>query len=146
MSSTNTANTSFLQQLKTASWDRLGMALSFICAIHCLLTPFVILSVPMLARYYLVHPLFHWFMALLIVPVGVLSFLHGYRHHRQAIVFYLGLPGLIVISFAPIFAHNLWREALSVYFEPLAMTIGSLLLISAHWFNRRGCRDCHHNH
>lgn len=140
------SNTSFLEQLRTASWDRLGMFLSFICAVHCLVTPLILLSVPMLTRYYLVHPYFHWILAILIVPVGVLSFLHGFKHHGRSIVFVLGLPGLVIIATVPLFTHNLFPNLVPYYFEPAMMTVGSLLLIAAHWINRKACRNCEHNH
>lgn len=137
---------SFLESLRTATWDRLGMALSVICAVHCLVTPLVLLSVPMLTRYYLVHPFVHWILAILIVPVGVISFLHGYRHHKRVIVLVMGLPGLIIISTVPVLTHQMFPTLVPPYFETVMMTIGSLLLIAAHWINLRACRHCKHQH
>jgi hypothetical protein len=115
--------------------DKMGMFLSLLCAVHCILTPMLILSLPIMARYYMAHPAFHWILALMIFPVGVLAFYHGYRHHRRSLVFFLGIPGLLIVSVVPTFFHaylNLWSE-------PLAMVMGSGLLVSAHWLNRRSC-------
>ncbi len=120
------------------SWDKVGMGLSFLCAVHCLMTPVIILSLPILARYYLVHPVFHLLLALAIVPVGLVAFWGGYRHHKNPLVFILGIPGLILVVGVPYLVHSLgflWNE-------PLLMVLGSGLLIAAHWYNRRACRHC----
>jgi hypothetical protein len=127
-----------LKNLDYVSWDRLGMGLSFLCAIHCLLTPIVILSLPILARYYLVHPLVHYGLALVLLPVGLLAFYAGLRHHRNYWVLILGIPGLFVVAVVPYLVHEL---SLNLN-EPVLMVVGSLLLISAHWINRRSCAHC----
>lgn len=133
-----------LKNLDYVSWDRVGMWLSFLCAVHCVLTPLMILSLPILARYYLAHPLMHLLLALMILPVGLVAFVLGYRHHRQKSIFFYGIPGLLIVSFVPYIVHSL-HIGLN---EQLFMIVGSGLLIFAHWKNRRACRDCalHHSH
>jgi hypothetical protein len=116
--------------------DKIGMFLSFLCAVHCILTPVLILSLPIMARYYMAHPAFHWLLALLVLPVGVLAFYQGYRHHRRLAVFWLGIPGLVIVAIVPTFFHaylNMWSE-------PFFMVTGSGLLISSHWLNRHSCQ------
>ncbi len=120
------------------SLDKLGMSLSLICAIHCAVTPLIILSLPIMARYYVAHPWFHWVMALMIVPVGLWAFISGYRHHGKSSVLILGVAGLIIIGIVPVFFHS----SLSYWSEPVVMIVGSALLISAHWINRKSC-SCH---
>lgn len=115
--------------------DKIGMSLSFLCALHCVLTPFVMLSLPIMARYYLAHPYFHWLLALFIVPVGLLAFLNGYKHHHRIIVFWLGVPGLMIVGLVPLLFHS----QLTWWSEPILMILGSALLISSHWLNRRSC-------
>lgn len=131
-----------LKQNGLAFLDRLGMSLSLICAIHCVLTPVVILSLPIMARFYVAHPWFHWLIAILIVPVGLWAFISGYRHHGRSIVLKLGIPGLIIIGFVPVFFHT----SLNWWSEPLLMICGSSLLISAHWINRKSCACDIHGH
>ncbi len=115
--------------------DKLGIFLSFLCAIHCLLTPMVMITLPIMARYYVAHPLFHWALAALILPIGLLAFYQGYKHHHKMTVFYLGVPGLLIISIVPTFFHQYLR----VWSEPVLMIVGSFLLVLAHWTNRRSC-------
>jgi hypothetical protein len=124
-------------------WDQIGLGLSVICALHCLLLPFVLLSLPMLARYYLANPFFHVFLALLILPVGTYAFLAGFRHHRNLWVLFLGMPGMFLVVVVPYLVH-----ALNIFLpETALMILGSILLISAHWINRKSCQTCQaHQH
>ena len=127
-----------LKRWELASWDRLGMGLSILCALHCILTPVMILSIPLLARYYLAHPLFHFLLALLIIPVGLIAFFMGIRKHHNWKVLILGLPGLILVTLTPyvVHVHNLELN------EPALMVIGSVMLVSAHLLNRKSCLTC----
>lgn len=130
-----------LKNLDYVSWDRVGMGLSLLCALHCILTPLIILSLPILARYYLVHPIFHLILALVIIPVGLIAFVAGYRHHRKWITFALGVPGLVLVSLIPYLVHGLGLKLP----EQAFMVLGSGLLIAGHWINRRACTDCDHH-
>lgn len=129
------------KNLDYVSWDKLGMGLSILCALHCLLTPMIILSIPFLARYYLAHPLFHLILALAIIPVGLVAFANGIRHHHNWWVLVLGLPGLVLVTGTPYMVHiqNMpWNEQ-------WVMVLGSLLLVSAHLLNRKSCSSCAHH-
>jgi hypothetical protein len=127
-----------LKNLDYVSWDRIGMGLSILCAVHCLATPLVILSLPILARYYLVHPLFHFLLAGVIIPVGLIAFVAGLRHHRNWWVLVLGIPGLVLVTGVPYLVH-VQNFNLN---EPLMMVLGSLSLVMAHLLNRRSCLSC----
>jgi hypothetical protein len=130
-----------LKWLDDINWDRLGIGLSFLCAVHCLVTPLVLISLPILARYYVSHPLFHLLLALAIVPVGFLAFLSGFRHHATPWALVLGIPGLLLVATVPYFAHVLFWNIN----ETVLMILGSGLLITAHLLNRRACRSCAHH-
>lgn len=115
--------------------DKWGINLSLLCLIHCLVTPFILMSLPIMARYYLAHPWFHWVMAILIVPVGVRAFYAGYLLHKNLRVFYFGIPGLLAIGIVPVFFHSV----LNFYTEIAIMVAGGSSLIVAHLMNRRSC-------
>lgn len=135
-----------LETVRVISLDKLGMSLSFLCAIHCLVTPLIMLSLPIMARYYLAQPWFHWALALFIVPIGVWAFISGYRHHGKILVLFLGLPGLLIIGIVPVFFHNYLHWFQYWWSETAFMIIGSSLLISAHWINRKACSHELHHH
>lgn len=137
-----------MQDKITDGLDRIGIALSTLCAVHCVLTPIVILSLPIMARFYVAHPWFHYVMALLIVPVGVLAFVRGYRHHHNLKVLALGIPGLFLVGIFPMIFHSgiSMMRGLSIWTEPTILVIGSVCLIVAHWNNRRSCACADHHH
>ena len=126
----------------TINWDKVGMILSAACAVHCVLGPAVILSMPIMARYYLAHPWFHVGFAFFIIPVGLVAFVKGYQHHKSALVLALGLPGLFVVGIVPMLIHNGFLPIN----EPAAMIFGSALLILAHYLNRKSCGCAEHQH
>ncbi len=120
-------------------WDQVGMMVSSLCFVHCVVTPIFILSLPWLGEYF--HdPLFHIFIFLLVVPIGLYAFFQGYSHHKNKSVLALGIPGLFAVglgAFVPErIAHQIGHESLTI--------VGSILLISAHYINRRVCRKHRH--
>lgn len=120
--------------------DRLGIFISSLCIVHCLLLPIFILSLPIMARYYLAHPWFHVVIAVLVIPVGLFAFIRGFRHHRKKIVVGLGIPGLLIVAFGPLLVHTLFNK----WNEAAILLVGSALLIAAHILNRRECKTCPH--
>jgi hypothetical protein len=118
--------------------DRIGMLLSFLCAVHCLVLPFFMISLPIMARYYLAHPWFHLGLALVIVPVGLVSFWLGFRHHQKRFILSTGILGLMLVGVAPAVLQS---PSFVSYarFEPWFIGFGSILLVWSHWKNRRAC-------
>lgn len=112
-------------------WDRVGGWLSAACAIHCLVTPFITLSLPFWV--YTIHysPV-HLAVALFVIPIGIFAFWHGYRKHGKAHVVALGVLGLglmLVSLFAPATREQLrWNDLMALS--------GSCFLIVAHGLNR----------
>lgn len=126
-----------LEHKEIDRWDRIGLLLSGLCAIHCLVTPLLILSLPLLAEKF-ASPWVHIVMALFVVPVGLFAFWSGYRHHQKNHILALGFAGLALIGSAAVGPH-LWFGFLG---DDLMTVIGSGLLICAHLLNRRACQ-CH---
>ncbi len=131
----------FSRQADYGFWDQIGTFLSFLCLIHCVLTPFVVLSLPILARYYLANPLIHLALALAIVPVGLWSFYRGYSHHASTKPLVLGIPGIFLVSATPYLVHVQGFDLP----ESGLVIIGSIFLIIAHRINRRSCQKCAHH-
>lgn len=122
-------------------WDKIGIGLSVLCLVHCLTLPMIILSLPIMARFYLGNPFVHIGLAILILPVGLISFFKGYGHHHNWRPMALGFLGLVMISVTPILVHILnWNLP-----ESLLVAVGSVVLIFAHIKNRRACNRCYHS-
>ena len=93
-------------------FDRLAIALSGICAIHCVIFPVVAGFLPLLATTLhhgnTLHEFwFHQFILLFILPVSILALITGYRCHKQLTPLLIGGLGLLILVFIAIFAGTL---------------------------------------
>lgn len=121
----------------TDRWDKLGIFLSSLCAIHCLVTPLLVLALPVMGEFF-EQEWVHLTMALFVVPVGLFAFWSGYKHHHQSKVFALGVLGLSMVGGASLAPHE-WVE---FWGHDMVTILGSMFLIIAHVLNRRACL-CH---
>lgn len=112
---------------KPGFWDRIGIGLSGICAIHCLLVPVVVSLIPLWPAFEELHGYTHLFFFLAIAPTVVLSLRK--RHDSLLITLFL-IGGVLVIFFAWFF-----NDTLGEYGEAGITLVGSLLLIRGHWLN-----------
>ena len=130
------------------NYDFLGIFLSILCGIHCLITPFLLLYFPSLGENF-ESP---WVHALLMALVGWAFYQSVYLHykiHRSKPTLGLGILGfavLLIVSIIEVFFHSDEHghgvnethhdESFMLY---LAIT-GSILLITSHILNIRKCK------
>jgi|CXWL01.1.fsa_nt_gi peptidoglycan/LPS O-acetylase OafA/YrhL len=114
--------------------DSVGQALSVLCIVHCLATPFVLAAAPT-ASHLLggVHPV----LLVFVVGTALWAFIPGYRHHKRPMIIVAALVGVTLLTVATVlFEGNIWLEG--------ALTIpGAAMLMWAHWKNRRCLHDAH---
>ncbi|MDX1420795.1 MAG: MerC family mercury resistance protein [Rubricoccaceae bacterium] len=104
-------------------WDRLGVVLSGLCAVHCLALPVLLLALPCAGLGALVHEATHPAMAAFLVPVT----LRAAKSAPGASLLHAGL-GVVCLAVP---AHAFLGECLG-----LALTLaGSGLLILGHRTN-----------
>lgn len=121
-------------------WDRIGIIISSVCLVHCLLVPFILMLFPFVESKY---DHFHELLTIFVVVPAFLAFIPGYKKHRNINVLYLAVTGLIFIMSAAFlediyFSHNAAR---------IVTILGSLFMILAHARNIKHahqCRTCHH--
>ncbi len=121
-------------------FDLIGISLSGICFIHCVLTPILIMLTPFLAGHE-----FHENIIYLIIPTAGIALAVGCSRHRDIWVAVIGISGISVLILALIF-HTTFGELVG-----LVLTMfGSILIISAHYRNRLLCKKesfkCHSGH
>ncbi len=114
-------------QLLAGFWDRLGMGVSGLCAIHCMMTPVLVSLLPVWPSLEMYHDYSHFAFFLVIAPVVYFSLK---KRHDNKQVFLLMIVGLAII-----FSAWLFRNALGEYGESLVTLAGSTLLIRGHWLN-----------
>ena len=108
--------------------DILGVAASMLCAIHCLLLPFLLTFGTVGGLAWMENPLFEWIIILTSIFLACLSLFQSYRFkHRNS------RPFLIVsIGFSLLFFSQLTQNH-SV--EHLIMAFGGIIIASAHLYN-----------
>jgi glucose uptake protein GlcU len=91
--------------LKTHSKaDRIGIWASILCAIHCALTPVLLIALPTFGKAW-AHPATHWGMALIVIPIAVFMMLKGYRKHARKWILVTGCVGIVLIVIGAILPY-----------------------------------------
>lgn len=123
-------------------FDFVGALTSFLCIIHCVSLPLLIVFVPSMASYFSDEGVAHYMLYSVAIVAALLSIAPGYRMHlKKAPLIWLG-AGLASLGLAT-FAH----DYLGHDYEPFIAVFGSLLIIRAHYLNHKLCHHCHeHNH
>lgn len=118
------------------NWDVIGISVSLFCAVHCLLLPVLITSLPFLGIEILENKRFEVFVLLFSLIAGFLALRSGYKKHHQLkwipIIFLLGFLILIASNFLPISSRT----------EGLLKMIALPMVVAAHIFNWYYARHC----
>lgn len=76
--------------------DRIGILASILCAIHCALTPVLLIFLPTFGKAW-AHPSTHWGMAIIVIPIAIIMMRKGYKKHAKKWVVAVGSLGIIFI-------------------------------------------------
>jgi hypothetical protein len=115
-------------------WDTWGQALSLLCMAHCMLLPLVLGAMPAVMTRTLEEAPIHLGVVALAAVISGVSFVPGFRQHRDWRVAGLGAVGLGLLVMAVLVLPEGAAET--------AMTVaGGATLVVAHGLNRRRCRD-----
>lgn len=112
-------------------WDRIGVGLSGLCLIHCLLLPVLVTLLPWLGEHFEDERV-HLMFAALTVPVALIAFVPNFLRFRRRGILALGLAGAACLMTGAL-AHDLVGET----GEHLLTILGGVLLITGHLQNYR---------
>lgn len=119
---------------KQAIVDKLGMITAALCAVHCVLLPFLLPALPLIASSFFAEEWFEQTMLSLSILIGFWAIIGGfYRYHRKLYPVYLLVLGGLVYLNKGMFGHEL---------EPWILSIGAALIVAAHFTNLKLCRSC----
>ncbi len=93
--------------------DHLAISMAVICAIHCLVTPVLLVSLPILATTFWVDENFHVWMLLLVIPTTSLAMFSGCRKHKDRMVVALAALGLSLLVAALLSERALQSESMA---------------------------------
>ncbi len=117
--------------------DKLAICGSALCAIHCLLSPLLLLFIPFLSTVQLFDEhVFHQLITSLLVPLSALALVVGYWRHKDYMVSLLGGLALAMLVALVIFGHDHLSESGEII-GLLVLTAG---LIGIHIRNYSLCR------
>lgn len=119
-------------------WDKLGMWLSYGCAVHCALMPFVIGYLAVNGMGWIAEESTEWTIIIASLTIGLVRLSYSYlKEHKQPepVVFFLIGVSLIFIAKSVFFEtpENL---------EPVGMVAGGMLIGTAHFRNQAKCKCC----
>lgn len=123
-----------LQQIS----DKTAIGLSFLCILHCLFLPLLLLLLPPVTGLLALNDeVFHLALLYVIVPLSSVTLLVGYRKHKQPSVLTAGISGLVLLLAAVLFGHDYLGETAEV----VLTVIGSVAVAWGHLRNYR-LRQC----
>ena len=117
--------------------DRIGVAASIVCLIHCLLLPLAVPLLPLLAGVVEAESV-HAGLLVFLAICALLAFVPGYRTHRAILVPAVGGFGIALLAGGAL-AHDV---ALLEGLDTPLTVVGGLVLIATHLANLRLCRNC----
>ena len=85
-------------------FDSIGVIASILCAIHCALTPVLLILLPTFGKAWS-HPATHWGMAIIVIPIAIFMMLKSYKKHAQKKIIYIGGIGILLIIIGAILPY-----------------------------------------
>ncbi len=115
-------------------YDKAGIWISSLCALHCLALPVLLPAVPLIASSFVAEAWFERTILSISILIGFIGLFIGfYKYHRQLYPLYSLTMGGLIYWNKDIFGHE---------YEPFTIALGALLIIVAHYINLKLCRAC----
>ena len=124
-----------IQQLS----DKTAICLSFLCVVHCLLLPVLLIVLPPISGLLALNDeMFHQWLLFAVVPISLIALYMGYLHHKNKQVFIVGSIGLGILAMAAFLGHDILGE----HMEVIVTVMGSSIIAFAHVRNYQlRCQD-----
>ena len=117
--------------------DNLGITISSVCAIHCVLLPVIFIIAP---YSFLASHEFHEALIYFILPCAAIAFILGCRKHGDIKVAIMGTLGVMLLGSSLLFHDIFHADQHSEELITVLITVaGSLMLILSHLRNRKLC-------
>lgn len=116
--------------------DKLAISLSFLCAMHCLATPLVLVLLPSIAALQFNNEAFHIWMVTIVIPISIYALTMGCNQHKRYQLLALGGAGLAFLLLAVLLGETVIGE----FWEKTLTLVGSILIIIGHYRNFRLCQ------
>lgn len=109
--------------------DKSAVFLSFLCMLHCVLTPFLTLIIPYVAIVsVLEQEATHIWLLVFVIPISLFAIIRGYQKHGHFLTLLLAIVGLLLLVVAATVGHDIFGHV----GEVAATLIGSIFLVVSH--------------
>lgn len=114
--------------------DRIGIAATSLCALHCILLPILLPALPLLGLSFLADHTWEHVFLIITAVLGTIALFAGFKkYHKRLYPFYLLYLGVAVY----------WiKHDFSPEYQPYFIVIGALLIVAAHFVNMKLCNSC----
>lgn len=116
--------------------DSVAVAISGLCAVHCLALPLLLIAFPVLGGTVLTDEMFHALLLWVILPTSLLAIGLGRIRHPDAWVIGLIGAGLLILAVGAVWAH----EHAAPWVDTAMSLTGGTILAVGHLRNFRLCR------
>jgi phosphoglycerol transferase MdoB-like AlkP superfamily enzyme len=114
--------------------DRIGITATSLCALHCILLPVLLPTLPLLGLSFLADHTWEHVFLLITAVLGSVALLSGFKkYHRRIYPFYLLFLGVAIYWVKHDFSENI---------QPYFIIIGASLIVAAHLINLKLCNSC----
>ena len=110
--------------------DRIGATASLLCAVHCVLLPFVLALLPLIGLEFLAGHTFERIFVACAATLASASIVTAYRRHRRPHALFLMLPGIALLLFGITIDLDV-----HVVLHTASVVTGGMLVASAHVTN-----------
>lgn len=114
--------------------DKIGIAITSLCAVHCILLPALLPILPLIGVNFLATHEFEHSILLITIVLGSIALFSGFhRYHRKLYPFYAFTIGIFIY----------WnKDALGETYEPFVLIFGAIFIVLSHILNIRLCNAC----
>ena len=127
-----------LSIIKRLNWDRFGKGLSFICLLHCLFVPFLLLFMKFIDVQKFEFGSFEFIIIILSACMAILTSLRNYFLHHTNL--------FVLLLFVSAFLLFLMGSFILPSYKLILHILAATILMTTHIYNEWRCRNCQHTH
>ena len=132
---TTESSTASCSMPQSRNWlDRAAIAMAVVCGIHCLVTPLLLVALPIIGTTFWANGDFHLWMMAFVIPTTTLAVFSGCRRHRDRFVAVCAVIGLSFLVTATA------RESLAGH-SPTSTDVAAASMGSADGLEAEACTN-----
>ena len=110
------------------NWDFIGLSISFLCMLHCMILPILIFLFPLIGLSFINNIFYEILLITGSLTIGFIAIYKGYKKYHKKLT-----PSLLYFFTAFFFIMGFWIE--NHFFERTSHLLATILLIVTHYYN-----------